>query len=445
MIKPLIALTFASVLTIHGAATQPPQPTEAGEGNYEKFWFPSTNNARNKKFERFNSYIRVSVVSWFVNKQSSYWTDRMASGTCEVTVGEEPYSIALGTFALDEGAYTAPIFDKVIVDNRLWVSGDLGIKVFLKANQSDTVLATVLKDMAQSSLGVASSSAATYGTQLASGPYAPLAAAGKTLITSVQNILSSGKKPLPIFDLGGLDFTTALSLLEGEVNYVLLLRGNRSVVTKDKLAIVESGPNVRVLFNNNQLTDGAWMLLRVANETTYGKVRPWEEPSNALRLEIANLMGKVTNGLVSKIDALTLLLPTPVGTQPSATGTKTKTLGDRVQELESQITNDTLLSVNERSSEDGKNTAVWYAAISACRADKPNNFAASVKSLENALKAGSVPEDPTMSHAFRSAAKSVTSTLPNTIAPKISSDADLWKNNGEIQTKRSLQGKKLLW
>jgi hypothetical protein len=389
---------FSIVFKLYGAE----KPVEAGDGNYDRFWLPSSQNSSQDKFNRRDSYVRVSVVNWFANKDSSWWKERMASATCQVSLGDETYDVALGTLTLKGGAFTAPVFDKVIVDNRLWVGGDLKVKVFFKASQADTVLAGILRDMAKSSLGIASSAVEGYAAKAASGPYAPLLSAGQSLVSSVQSLISSAPKPLPIFELDGFDVTapTPLSDLRGKVNYLLLVRANLLLTTKDSIQIIEDGNVASVLSNGMPLRDGAWMLLKIVNENVYGRARIWEDDSDALQIEIGELISQVKNRVVSKQDALSKLQPSNLEGRIK-TPTKSQSLGDRILDIESLISHDRALSKAERTTESGKLTSVWSLAMAACKSTTPAAFANGTNNLFASLQSGTPPKNDIVRGAFR--------------------------------------------
>jgi hypothetical protein len=417
------------------------KPFEAGEGEYARFWFPSPNNsAQDGGFVRRDNYVRVSVVSWFANKDSDWWKDRMVSATCQVTLGSEAYDVALGTLSLEGGAHTAPTFDKLIVDNRLWVEGSLSVKAFLRASQIDTVLAGILKDMAKSSLGIASTAVEGYASKAAAGPYAPLLSAGQTLVSTVQNLISKAPKPLVIFEPDGFDVTapTSLSELRGKVNYLLLLRANPRLTTRDSIRIVED-PNgvVEVLSHGTPLKDGAWMLLRIAKESVYGRARTWEDESEALQLDITGLVDQLKAGIISNTQALAKLTPSTVEAKTSAT-TQFQTLGDRVVDLQSLISHDSALSKSERGTELGKLQAVWTLALAACRGNNPSLFSSGTNTLLSSLHSGALPKDPLIRNAFRQSSQAVTlidDPGSRNVGSK-SSDQEIWNIARQIQTER---------
>jgi hypothetical protein len=383
---------------------------EAGEGDYAPpLTIHSSSNTNALNFERYQNYVRVSVVRWYINKQGSFWTDRMASGTCEAKLGEEDYDVALGTYELSNDARTAPVFEKIIVDNRLWVDGNLEIKLFLQAIQKDTVLGGVLKSMAQTSLGIASSTAASHGSQLASGPYAPLVDAGKTLISSVQDILTKGPKPFPIFALeNGIDFTIDLRDLHGAVNYILCFRGSKDLLTGGHVSFDEDKTDV--LIGGNPLRDGAWVLIKIENRTVYDKRRPWESEAHTLQTSINSLMQFFSLHLITSSNALAKLLPTATETIVPA-GSDKKTLGDQFQEVRALIESDDSLSYAERATETGKCFAVWKLAVTACQSNSPAVYTQGSAGLGVGLVSGNVPSDLLVSSAFVDSFRSTISNL----------------------------------
>jgi hypothetical protein len=60
-------------------------------------------------------YVSVDAVTWYVNEESSFFTDRMVSGTPEFRINGNLLSTVLGSYQLKEGHKTAPLFDQPIV------------------------------------------------------------------------------------------------------------------------------------------------------------------------------------------------------------------------------------------------------------------------------------------------------------------------------------------
>lgn len=79
---------------------------EAGKGQHVVYTIRPANPADSAKLTAGNHYVGVDAVAWYLNKASTWFTDRMASGTLKVQLadGRENYEVALGTFELDGGS-----------------------------------------------------------------------------------------------------------------------------------------------------------------------------------------------------------------------------------------------------------------------------------------------------------------------------------------------------
>jgi hypothetical protein len=442
MKKTFMATIMALVWMCTESGIAASGPTAAGQGEYVlPIIIPSPSNTNDMSFERYQNYVRVSVVSWYLNRQGNIWTDLMASGTCEAKVGDEDYNIALGTFELAGGAHMAPIVDKVVVDNRLWQSGDLEIKLFLQANKQDTALASVLKELASSSMGVASSAAVSYGSQLASGPYAPLVSAGQTMIKSVQDLLGQGPKPLPIFEVNnGFDYTKQLRDFHGGVNYILFFRGNANLVTPAAITIREDNGGPTVLANGAPLLDGAWMLVKVENNTVYDKARPWEADAHKLRTDIKTLMQLFSAGLITSSNALKQLEPSSTDDIIANQQSNNQTLGDRWANVDNEIAADSVISYVEQSTGRGKNDTVWTLALEACRSNDPTVYTKGISALHAGLAAGTTPNDTIVRTAFTQSFGSVATNLNAVMiergaTPAVNpapTESSIWNKSSEV-------------
>jgi len=90
--------------------------TEAGKGEHRVYRIVPA-NPDHDPLAANRHYLGVDAVAWFINKQSSWFADRMASGTLDISIanGVEKYQAALGTFDLKDGSHIAPVFDRPVV------------------------------------------------------------------------------------------------------------------------------------------------------------------------------------------------------------------------------------------------------------------------------------------------------------------------------------------
>src|SRR3954464_8643310 len=77
-------------------------PTPAGKGEHHVYKIVPADNPGKPVLTPRKHYLGVDAVAWYINKESSFFADRMASGTLQITLssGLEQYQAALGTFEL---------------------------------------------------------------------------------------------------------------------------------------------------------------------------------------------------------------------------------------------------------------------------------------------------------------------------------------------------------
>jgi hypothetical protein len=94
--------------------------TEAGQGEHRVYRVVPQDPNDTGKLTARNHYVGVEAVAWFINKESSWFTDRMASGTLDIKLagGLEHYQAALGTFELKRGSRIAPVFERPVIPDR---------------------------------------------------------------------------------------------------------------------------------------------------------------------------------------------------------------------------------------------------------------------------------------------------------------------------------------
>ncbi|HEY8503155.1 MAG TPA: hypothetical protein VIL46_01135, partial [Gemmataceae bacterium] len=310
--------------------------TEAGRGEHRVYPIADPVEGDPGKLTARNHYVGVDAVAWFVNKQSSWFKDRVASGTLEIRLagGLESYQVALGTFELKGGSRTAPVFDRAVLPDRNYRGGALTFAASLTAIKKDTAVAGLLKSAADASLGVA---AGMVATATLAGPAKLLAAAGADILGGVRTLLKdTGEKREPIFDFSGLEFTVKPEDIVGPRCYLLLHRG--AELDGTKLKVRKSGQLQLPFYEGAPLGDGAWLLLRIRRSDEYTGVREWFEAARAFRLRTAALVDDVASGLLPKDDALKEFQVSPGGD---------KTLLDEFVRLRGVIQTDGVLAERE--------------------------------------------------------------------------------------------------
>jgi hypothetical protein len=90
--------------------------TKAGEGNNQRFILTPQNDKSNKTIiQEGKDYLSVSAVMWYINQQGNFFSNHMVAGALEFSINGQNYSTVLGSYHLNHGQKTAPIFDQPIV------------------------------------------------------------------------------------------------------------------------------------------------------------------------------------------------------------------------------------------------------------------------------------------------------------------------------------------
>jgi hypothetical protein len=312
------------------------QITKAGAGDHNVYYplkAHDVNPADTAPFEARKQYIGIDAVRWYLNEQGNLFHNRMASGTFEISLENETYSGGLGTYELKGQARTAPVFDLPILNNRVFRGGRISIKVYVKAIEDDTLLGSLLRDMSKASIGVLSGaiSAAT-----ATGPLAALLTISGNLVAGVKKILEEGSRPVTVLEPSGVSLNVPLTELKGAQNYVLIHRG--AVLKQAGLEVTQQGAVVDVLYEGQPLQDGAWILLRLRREDSYGDPRPWDKAAEEAREAIDGLLDSVRLGSASPDSAQKALSPGTPGS-PS--------VYDKVMSVVNQVRADYALAERE--------------------------------------------------------------------------------------------------
>lgn len=326
-------------------------------------------------------YLRIEVPKWFVNNKSDFMNDKIVSGTVEIKIGDENYNAILGTFPLSGDNRTSPVFDRALVDNRVYNGGDLTIKVFIKGIKKDTVMGGLLKNLADSALNVAVGQVAT---MTGFGAVPALNEASKTLTAGVKETLNKGESQYGIFEeSGGLEKTFRKADLAtwGNETFWLAYRGD-TLSGKTVKIIADGQGSYDVQVDNSPLRQGAWVLFRISRESAYGNYRPWMPRAEQARNDLTTLMENWK--LKGKTQA-------EVKTELGAT-LKGDHVTDRILALRSVIESDTVLSLTEQGLEKTKLLTLLGLAIAATeKVDGYDEYFANVKKFEDSLIQGSVP------------------------------------------------------
>lgn len=350
---------------------------EAGKGEHHVYRILSPDPNDQAKLTAGNHYIGVEAVAWYINKESSWFSDRMASGTLEIKLsnGLEKYQAALGTFELTSGSKTAPVFERPVLNARNYRGGAITFAAMLTAIKKDTIVGGLLKSAANASLGIVSG---MVETATLAGPVKLLTAAGEDLISGVQKVLSdTGEKREPIFSFNGLEYSLQPDFVIGPETFLLLHRGAN--LEEKKLKVVSDGQLLMPSYDNKILDDGAWLLLRIRRADEYTGVREWFDARRSLRGKVEDLVKDVTNGFLTKDEGLAQLKPSTSGD---------KTVLDEYFRLRSIIRNDGVLSEREAGLCAGQLNTAIVAAKNAITQNNPEILMASINIVTDALAKG---------------------------------------------------------
>ena len=368
---------------------------EAGIGEHKAYRIMPEMTDDKAQLKARKHYLGVDAVSWYINKESSWFTKRMASGTLEIKLanGLEKYQSALGTFSLKGKAKFAPIFQRPVLPDRNYRGGPLTFSVQLTAVKKDTTVGSLLKSAANASLGIV---AGMVDTAAVAGPAQLLMAASGELVNGVRGILGSsadGREPL--FDDNGLEITIQASDIIGPAVFLLMHRGMS--MDESKLEVRSDGELLVPFYNGSLLEDGAWLLLRIRRTDEYSSVRSWFTEARELRGRIDDLANDVVDGIVEKDIALLEFVPSDRGN---------KTIFDEYMRLRAVIRNDGVLTEREASSYVGQLRSRIIQAKNAIEQGNETKLAEEVNSITEAIVTGtSVPEYVNL--AFKEEAESI--------------------------------------
>ena len=335
-------VALASCIIVLVTTESGAKPADAGSGESHPYIIRPDGSAQ--PFDSSKSYFSVTAVSWFVNKQGNWLKSELASGSVSIKCNGTTFNFPLGSFTLAKQAKTAPIFDQPLLPTTPFDGSTITIQAFLTGMKQDTVLGSLLKQLASDAMNYGNTA---LGTLALSSAYPGLS----QLSSSANNVASSlvqqlGKKTVPIFDAGnGISLTLGPGELKGNLFYVLLYKGR----TLNGHDLKMAPDNLSVLEEGNRLSDGAWILFEVAKGDLYAGPRPWTDARRLAINELRVQMTRYWNDQNIGADLKKALETTPQGAG--------KSLGDRfvyvsnLVEADKALTYDQLLqeelSVNE--------------------------------------------------------------------------------------------------
>jgi hypothetical protein len=397
-------------------------PTPAGKGEHRVYKIVLADNPGKPALTPRKHYLGVDAVAWYINRESSFFADRMASGTLQITLssGLEQYQAALGTFELKGGSKTAPVFQQPVLPDRNFLGGPIMLNASLTAIKKDNVLGSLLKSAANASLGIV---AGMVQTASLTGPAKLLSAAGDELVSGVKKILSdTAPKREPLFDFSGLQYSLKPGELVGDQIYLLLHRG--APLDESALTVKNTGQLELPYLGGNVVDDGAWLLLKLRRGDVFSGVREWFTQTRALRSEIDALVADVAAGVIPKVEALK---------QFNLSTSGSTTLYDKFAKLRTVIQNDGVLTELEAGTFVGELSGSLAAAKAAISKTSGETFNLSLAQFHNDLVAGEKPTGP-VADAFVDGLFSVTNARRGKKKPLILNN---WKLLTELSRPES--------
>jgi len=363
---------------------------EAGRGEHHIYKIVPHDAGDRAKLTAGSHYVGVDAVSWFINKQGYWFSNRMASGTLEIKMagGSENYPVALGAFNLSGKSRIAPVVERPILRDRNYRGGPICFCAMLSAVNKDTVIRGMLKSAAESSLEIVDGMVETAAL---TGPAGVLRAASQDIINNVQKVLTDTKlKCEAIFDFTGLEYYLRPEAMVGPQIFILFHRGANlhepGLSVKPGVDLHEAGfsvkPQSEILmpyYENAPLEDGAWLMLRIRRSDEYSGFRSWFTDAGNFLSRVKCLVDDVKAGLITKDDGLAQLKPSEMGD---------KTILDEFFRLRSIICSDGVLSEREAGAQVGLLCTAVLAAKDAIKKLNPKILTDTVGRAIEALSQG---------------------------------------------------------
>ena len=374
-------------------------PTEAGRGEHRVYQITTNTDPAAVALTPGLHYLGIDAVAWYVNKKTSFFSDRLASGTLEITLaGKEHYHAALGTFELADETKTAPVFEHPVLPDRNFVGGPITLKASLIAVKKDNVVGGLLRSAATASLGIVKG---MVDTASLAGPSKFLSDAGGALIGGVKQVLSeNGPKREALFDFEGLEFNLQPSAFLGSEMFILLHRG--AELEESRLTTKKSGRLTLPYVDGAVVVDGAWLLLRLRRSDEFSGSRDWYQTARDLRARIATLVDDFGSEVMTRDDALKQL-------KPSAAANAT--IFDEFSKLRAVIYNDGVLSERQAAAFVADLKARVDAARKSISENNAPSFPEKLSELVAGLKGGVLPKGP-VSAAFISEVTKLSNARP---------------------------------
>lgn len=284
---------------------------EAGKGNPHVYKFLP--EPKDDPLTEDKHYIRVDVVSWFVNEQSNWRNKFSASADLRIGMleGRLEYLVGLGVFNLSGGTRFAPGFDQAVLPWRSYPGGDIKITARLNVTEKNTTVTTLLQNSMNVSLGLVAGMVQT-ATQVGSDI---LMKTGGELIKGVREVLMQQKGLNNIFQENGIQAAIDKAEFTGDYMYILLHRGSDLDKSQIEIKTEHNGFEAVPVMKSTEgvpteiLIDGAWILLSLRKSDTYQSVRDWKERKRSFFAKIKEVVNDVEVNRIAKDEGLKKLEP----------------------------------------------------------------------------------------------------------------------------------------
>jgi len=364
--------------------------TEAGRGEQHIYKILPKGGTDLAKLTAGCHYVSVDAVSWFINKQSLWFAERIGTGILDIKMagGVENYPVALGVFTLPGEGRIAQVFEKPALIERNYRGGSISLSAVFSSVRRDTVTSDVFKGSARASLGVVAGMVETAGL---TGPAGIFAAAGRDITGNVLKVLEDPiLKRDAFFDFTNAEYYLKPEAMIGPEVFILFHRGaalNEAGLSvkygvdssKSGLSTRRQSETLMPYYENAPLEDGAWLLVRIRRSDEYSSVRSWFIDAAKLRNQVKSLVEDVKAGSITKDDGLAQL-------KPSATGDRT--IMDEFLRLRTIISSDGVLSEREAGAQVGLLYTALVAAKEAVKKANPEILTDTFNNVYTCLSRG---------------------------------------------------------
>jgi hypothetical protein len=321
---------------------------KAGIGDHQALIIPATDDGTPLTIHKH--YLEIDSVCWFVNQESSWFSDKIATGTLSIRIGTgESYNVALGVFELKGKAKIAPVFGRTVLPARAFRGGPITVQAVISGVARSNGVGKVLQGVADAAFGVVGTMVQTAAL---TGPSQILGAAGGALVGGVRDLLNAQDSSLRLFDpTTGIEKTIQPDDFRRPTMYVLLYRG--SALDESKLTVIGAAGAEAPSYEGERIEDGVWLLLRFRRLTEYPFEPSWLTKFRSWLDSVTHLIDSWEANVITTDIARTKL---------NSGGEGSPSVYDVYRELTAEVLSDGLLTASESGSYLAVLRAVWRLA-----------------------------------------------------------------------------------